>query len=254
MSKQHWIYTIIVVLLVGITGLALTQFKPQQTLAEPGLRYSPIPDDIRVNIHLPELVLDMTSEEIEQDTNVVAMLPKDTSLFTRRYQATDGFWTTLNVVLMGTDRTSIHKPEFCLEGQGWKIDSAASTRESIPMERPRAYDLPVIKLVATHPSEVNAGGQTFRPRALYVYWFVADNALSADPSGFERMWSMAREMFYGRPMQRWAYVSYLAVCAPGQEEATFERMKKMIAASVPEFQTTPRPADTAVTAQQRPER
>jgi hypothetical protein len=29
------------------------------------------------------------------------------------------------------------------------------------------------------------------------------------------------------------------VCAPGQEEATFERMKKLIAAAVPEFQRVP---------------
>jgi len=42
-------------------------------------------------------------------------------------------------------------------------------------------------------------------------------------------------------LQRWAYISCFAVCLPGQEEATFERLKKFIAASVPEFQLTPKP-------------
>ena len=42
-------------------------------------------------------------------------------------------------------------------------------------------------------------------------------------------------------LQRWAMISYFAVCAPGQEEATFERLKKFIAASAPEFQLVPRP-------------
>ena len=40
-------------------------------------------------------------------------------------------------------------------------------------------------------------------------------------------------------LQRWAYVSYFAYCWPGQEDATFARMKQLIAASVPEFQPPP---------------
>jgi len=64
---------------------------------------------------------------------------------------------------------------------------------------------------------------------------------------------MAREMFRTGVLQRWAYVSCFVVCAPGQEDATFERMKKFIAAGVPEFQTAPaQPASgTTLAAQQR---
>jgi hypothetical protein len=46
-------------------------------------------------------------------------------------------------------------------------------------------------------------------------------------------------------LQRWASISYFAECAPGHEDATFERMKKFIVASAPEFQLVPRPANTA---------
>jgi hypothetical protein len=42
-------------------------------------------------------------------------------------------------------------------------------------------------------------------------------------------------------LQRWAYISYFAVCEPGQEDAAFERVKKLIVASVPEFQLAPKP-------------
>jgi hypothetical protein len=42
-------------------------------------------------------------------------------------------------------------------------------------------------------------------------------------------------------LQRWAYVSYFAVYEPGQEDAAFERVKKLIMASVPEFQLAPKP-------------
>ena len=37
-------------------------------------------------------------------------------------------------------------------------------------------------------------------------------------------------------LQRWAYVGCFATCLPGAEEPTFQRMKKFIAAAVPEFQ------------------
>jgi hypothetical protein len=40
-------------------------------------------------------------------------------------------------------------------------------------------------------------------------------------------------------LQRWAYVSYFSICTPGQEDAAFERMNKLIAASVPEYQLPP---------------
>jgi hypothetical protein len=40
-------------------------------------------------------------------------------------------------------------------------------------------------------------------------------------------------------LQRWAYVSYFSICEPGQEDAVFARMEKLIAASVPEFQPPP---------------
>jgi hypothetical protein len=73
-----------------------------------------------------------------------------------------------------------------------------------------------------------------------VYWFVADNAISGEPSGLQRMWWTARQLLRAGELQRWAYISFFSACEPGQEEATFERMKKLIAAAAPEFQLTPR--------------
>ena len=73
-------------------------------------------------------------------------------------------------------------------------------------------------------------------RGIYVYWFVADRELTADH--LQRMWWMARDLIRQGTLQRWAYVACFSVCLPGQEEATYQRMKEFIAASVPEFQLT----------------
>jgi hypothetical protein len=75
---------------------------------------------------------------------------------------------------------------------------------------------------------------------VYVYWYVADGALSGTAAGGQRMWWMARDLLRTGVLQRWAYVSCYSECDPGQEEMLFERIKKFIAAAAPEFQLTPR--------------
>jgi len=62
------------------------------------------------------------------------------------------------------------------------------------------------------------------------------------------MWRMARDLVAKGVLQRWAYISCFSICQPGQEEARFEHMKKLIAASVPEFQLTPSSESDALAA------
>jgi hypothetical protein len=247
MNRQKWfLFFAALTLMAGTAGL-LGQLRNHQQLGQPGVKTRPLNDPIRVQVDLPEQVLSYTSQLLEQPEIVTNTLPADTSYGNRLYKAPDGFWINMNVVLMGTDRTSLHKPQFCLEGQGWRIDDTLSTETTIHVERPCSYDLPVVKLVASRTEKHEGRSQTLR--GIYVYWFVAENALSATTGGAQRMWLMAKELVRTGVLQRWAYVSCFAACAPGQDDATFERMKEFIAASVPEFQLNPRPPVAAVSAQ-----
>ena len=72
-------------------------------------------------------------------------------------------------------------------------------------------------------------GQKQEVSGIYVFWFVADNEQTVD--NIERMWWLARDLLCTGVLQRWAYVSYFSVCAPGQENAAFERMERSIAAA-----------------------
>jgi hypothetical protein len=107
------------------------------------------------------------------------------------------------------------------------------------MDRPYPYDLPVTKFIAT--KEVTIDGQPVVARGIYVLWFVADHD-EYTARHWQRMWWMARDLLSTGVLQRWASIGYFAYCAPGQEDATFERMKKFIVASAPEFQLVPRKA------------
>jgi hypothetical protein len=235
-NRRKWIVAVIALGLMGATAGVLTRLRAAQRLGQPGVKTRALAQSRNLEILLPERVLDFTSEPVEQEQMVLEALPRDTSFGQRRYKAPDGSWTLVNVVLMGSDRTSLHKPQFCLEGSGWKIDRTASSAATVRIERPQPYDLPVMKLIAA--KQVTSNGQTVAARAVYVYWFVAEDALTA--RHWQRMWWMAKELLRTGVLQRWAYVTCFSVCQPGQEEATFNRMKEFLAAAVPEFQLTPR--------------
>jgi hypothetical protein len=144
----------------------------------------------------------------------------------------------MNVVLMGTDRTSMHKPQFCLEGQGYHIDVSKNEATTVHIDQPCEYDLPIVKLFSTKEVEVEGKRQVLR--GVYVYWFVADDAVSASVAGFQRMWWFAKKRLTTGVLQRWSYVSCFTVCHPGQEDVAFEKIKQFIAVAVPEFQLYPK--------------
>ena len=234
MKHQKWLILIVAFGLMAGTAVVLSRLKTNQKLGRPGIQATPIPGSVMMNISLPENVLDFTSTNVPEPEVVLNYLPKDTSFVDRHYLAPDGFWVNATVILMGADRTSIHRPDYCLPGQGWTIDS--KTPVNIPIAGGQPYDLPVMKWVI-HNSYQTPDGQKQEVGGIYVFWFVADNEQTVD--NVQRMWWLARDLLRTGVLQRWAYVSYFSICAPGQEEAAFERMKKLIAASVPDFQPPP---------------
>jgi hypothetical protein len=187
-------------------------------------------------VYLPAQVLDFRSQLMPISGQTVATLPKDTVFGHRVYAQSNGLQLDCQVVLMGADRSSIHKPQYCLKGSGftWTAEEPATIRIS----RPHPYDLPVMKLKLRRETR-DEKGAVRTDGGVFVYWFVADGELTAQHS--ERMWWMARDMLKTGVLQRWAYVIVWAPCVPGAEDATFEGLKTFIAAAVPEFHLTAGP-------------
>src|SRR5439155_18848941 len=143
-----------------------------QRLGQPGVRIVPQPihdPDGRVvgtnSAYLPEAILNYSSQAEPVTPLELGWLPRDTTYGRRYYQAPDGFWIKASIVVMGTDRTSIHKPQYCLVEQGWQIDR--SEMIAVRIERPQPYDLPVMKLTASGIQET-ATGEQMVARAIYV--------------------------------------------------------------------------------------
>ena len=150
MNRQKGIILFIALGMIAVTAGLLVHLKASQRLGRPGVKGTAIAGSPRLSLYLPEQVLDYNStENVETDTNLLTGLPHDTSFAQRRYTAPDDFKTILNIVLMGTDRSSIHKPQFCLTGSGYTIDDTKSGEVSVPMLQPHPYNLPVKKLLTS---------------------------------------------------------------------------------------------------------
>ncbi|HUD45789.1 MAG TPA: exosortase-associated EpsI family protein [Candidatus Baltobacteraceae bacterium] len=238
MKQRKWILFVVALAMIAATGGYLADVRGTQRLGAPGVRVGPVPLYSAVgavvaprSVLLPDTVLGapFTPEPI---TDVeLAGLPRDTTFGRRRYRLDEEFAPIISVVLMGTDRTSIHQPQFCLVGAGWTIDQTEHV--TMPIDRPYPYDLTAIKLTTSKPVAA-AHHQSTLIRGIYIYWFVSADKITADQG--TRLWSIAKTMVENRELERWAYISYFVPCVPGEEEATFGRLEHFIQASVPAFQ------------------
>ena len=157
-----------------------------------------------------------------------AILPADTGFSRRTYiSITDRSHAVfLSIVLSGRDRTSIHRPEICLVGQGWTINrvqehafvSNDASRKSVPA-------------TLLHTTLIDPVSQR-QLQALMAYWFVSADAVVA--SHWQRFvrdaWNRVR---HGR-VDRWAYVMVQADASDGDGPA-LERMQNVLDETMPIF-------------------
>jgi Protein of unknown function (DUF3485) len=188
MRNQKLLIFFITAGLIAATAGGLSWTRANQKLGQPGVYATPISGSVRMNIDLPEKVLDFTSTNVPEPQLVLNYLPPDSSYAERRYTAPDGLQVNTTIVLMGGDRSSIHKPDYCLPGQGWKIHKKSVV--NIPVAGGQNYQLPVARWDISN-SFTTPDGQKQAVGGLYVFWFVADGEQTTD--NYERMWWLGRD-------------------------------------------------------------
>jgi hypothetical protein len=237
MRSSKWVVFAVALGMMAATAGWLKDLRGRHLLGPPGVRVGRVPIyDEKTNlvstqsVLLPDTVLAIPSRPLPISMTEEYSLPKDTT-FGRRFYHFPGsdFGVQVSVVLMGTDHTSIHQPQYCMYAQDWNVTS--TERIGLHMEQPFAYDIPAIKLTATR--QHHESGQTVE--CIYVYWFVSGDKITAEEGS--RLWSMWKTMLRKGELERWAYISYFVTCLPGREQATFERLQRFIRASAPEIQS-----------------
>jgi len=248
MNKSKWLVLAAALGMMAATGAYLAKAHQRMRLGAPGVKVGPglLYDELgRVAashcVLLPDVVLGLIGTNLQVTQSESDILPKDTTFGRKFYNDPKSFGVQTSVVLMGSDRTSIHDPHYCLTAQGWHIENEKTVRVQLPMDHPYPYKMDALKLTASRT--VLLGQKPVQLKGIYIYWFVSGDRLTANQGA--RMFSIAQTMMKTGVLERWAYISYFATCYQGQEEATFEQLEQFIRASAPEFQTVAGPPASA---------
>lgn len=231
MKNPKWTFLTAALILMAGTAVALAWLRANQKLGAPGIKATSIPGQVRMNINLPERVSDFTSTNIPEPDVAINYFPADTSYAERMYFDPNGLRIQSTAILMGTDRSSIHRPEYCLPGQGWSIDKKDIV--TIPINDNPSYQLQVARWnLSTTIQQPDGTKET--ASGIYVYWYVAQD--DETPDHDKMLEQLTLNLFRTGGLQRWAYISYFAVCGAGQQDAAFGEVKRLIQAQVPQFQ------------------
>lgn len=228
--KRAWVMAIVVgVFAVGVM-LAAHKLDDIQVSPKTGIRLAA---DGLNPVTLPDSIgLDWMGQAAEITPVEREVLPADTgfsrktyvSLLDRRQQV------FLSIVLSGRDRTSIHRPEICLVGQGWTITGRmmhAFRRPDDPQARVPATVLRIEREFTTNR------GEKIRVPALFAYWFVGADKIVATST--ERVVYTSLDRLRHLQAHRWAYV-VAQTLAPDGEEAAFARIQSVLDGTLPAFQ------------------
>lgn len=157
-----------------------------------------------VVMNLPLSIGAFNGRDQEASEGERTVLPKDTEIVKKVYTNPSGEIINAQIVLSGTEKRSIHRPEICLPAQGWSI----SGRKYIPVKLADGRSITVMCDTITRQVEVAPGAN--RPlTSLFCYWFVGDGTSTA--SHVKRILLTSRDRVIHHKNHRWAYI---AVSAP----------------------------------------
>jgi EpsI family protein len=129
------------------------------------------------------------------------LLPKDTEGSRRLFKDKNGHELFCSVVLAGRDVTSIHRPELCLPGQGWRIQNEFT--QPIPVAAAPGGTLSVMRMNAARSIPL-PDGRTVQARSIFVYWFVGKERVT--PYHWQRIYWTAKDRVLYNTNHRWAYI------------------------------------------------
>ncbi len=164
------------------------------------------------------------------------ILPPDTGFSRKNYLSLNDprQQVFVSIVLSGRDRTSIHRPEMCLVGQGWTITGATGRSFVYPASDGRpAHPIPAT-LLRVQRSATTTTGQPRPPvPQIVAYWFVNADVVVA--THWDRFWHDAWNRVLHARADRWAYVLMQTDAIDG-ETAALARMQAVLDRVLPAFQ------------------
>src|SRR5690606_35320842 len=160
-----------VIVLCALTVVAVRRLDQLPVRSDAGVFLT---EDGSAPVDLPAFVgVDWIGRRAEVTQVERDILPPDTGYSRRNYVALHqpGRQVFLSIVLSGRDRSSIHRPELCVAGQGWTITGRTSETLDFPGREGENFTATVLRI------EHKMGDKKIP--ALLAYWFVSSNRVVA---------------------------------------------------------------------------
>lgn len=149
------------------------------------------------------------------------LLPPDTRIDRMEYRnAPDGTALTVAIVFSGKDRSSIHRPEVCLVGDGSEVVASETRRIAIDGQRELAVTLLQLRTRRVVNGEVRTG------RYFFAYWFMGRNRVT--PSHLVRMFWMGYDRVLLGRTYPWAYISVAGTLSQEDDPSAFRKLDDLV--------------------------
>jgi hypothetical protein len=151
------------------------------------------------DLEIPDICPDCGEQLFNMARAEKEQLPPDTEFVKSAYTNDAGTRIFTSIVLSGTARDSIHRPQRCLKGQGNTLDGEYNLE--VPLEGRDPLTVRVIKTSRTYRTA--DGPQAYY--SFYAYWFVGQDRET--PSHYSRMFWLAWDRVVRSTANRWAYIA-----------------------------------------------
>lgn len=158
-----------------------------------------------------------------------AILPQDTLCARRQYLDPAGRRISCSIILAGRDVTSIHRPELCLEGQGWRFNEWT---ESVPVATAPHGRLEVMRMNSVRDVRLT-DGRVLQAHSIFAYWFIGKDRVT--PHHWERILWTTKDRVWHNTNHRWAYILIHAPVDPQAAARDLSQARDDTMAVVKEF-------------------
>jgi EpsI family protein len=211
---------------LGLAGLTLLacHLSPTPEVGNAAGVVMELPDKVGSYVGFPE--------EISQAEKTI--LPPDTEFARKTYHSAQHDRILCSIVLSGAEKRSIHRPEICLDGQGWTLKSG----EVLDVPLHNGSKLPVMNLTIERAAQLD--GKPVTVRSYYMYWFVGKDKTT--PKHLTRVFLTSWDRLFHNIYHRWAYVIVSSTITEGlgypnrSAEETLKMLEAFIADIAPSFQ------------------
>ncbi len=157
---------------------------------------------------LPRVAGDFVGESEPPGERELELLPADTILIKRAYRTPgrsveNRDLVQASLVIAGSDSRSIHRPEVCLDGQGWTVTDARTRDVTL-----NSGAVLSVRDLSIERELLQRDGTKVPLRAHYVYWYVGTDV--STPSNMERQLMTLADNIFRNMNHRWAYPSVMA--------------------------------------------